>query len=169
VAVLVPPPLAGLGASGGFQMMLEDRGSLGLAELQKAALEVMRAASGQTGLAFTATTFSARAPQLYLDIDRTKAESLNIPLNSVFDTLHAYLGSTYVNLFNKFNQVFQVYVQADAAYRLQAEDIKSLYVRNLKGEMAPLGKVFLATCPISLRASPELKPGAAAPNMEAAG
>ena len=142
VAVLVPPPIAGLGASGGFQMMLEDRGSLGLAELQKAALEVMRAASGQTGLAFTATTFSARSPQLYLDIDRTKAESLNIPLNSVFDTLQAYLGSTYVNLFNKFNQVFQVYVQADAAYRLQAEDIKSLYVRNLKGEMAPLGTLL---------------------------
>jgi hydrophobic/amphiphilic exporter-1 (mainly G- bacteria), HAE1 family len=142
VAVLVPPPIAGLGASGGFQMMVEDRGSLGLAELQKASMEVMRAASGQTGLGFTATTFSARSPQLYLDIDRTKAESLNIPLNNVFDTLQAYLGSTYVNLFNKFNQVFQVYVQADAAYRMRAEDIKSLYVRNLKGEMAPLGTLL---------------------------
>ncbi|MBM4300256.1 MAG: multidrug efflux RND transporter permease subunit [Deltaproteobacteria bacterium] len=142
VAVLVPPPIAGLGQSGGFQMMVEDRGSLGLAELQKAAMEVMRAASGQSGLGFMATTFSARSPQLYLDIDRTKAESLNIPLNNVFDTLQAYLGSTYVNLFNKFNQVFQVYVQADAAYRLQPEDIKSLYVRNLKGEMAPLGTLL---------------------------
>ena len=142
VVVLVPPPIMGLGQSSGFQMMVEDRSSLGLAELEKAATEVMRAASGQSGLGFMATTFSARSPQLYLDIDRTKAESLNIPLNNVFDTLQAYLGSTYVNLFNKFNQVFQVYVQADAAYRLQPEDIKSLYVRNLKKEMVPLGTLL---------------------------
>ncbi len=140
--VLVPPPIMGLGQSGGFQMMVEDRGSLGLAELEKATMEVMRAASGQSGLGFMATTFSARSPQLYLDIDRTKAESLNIPLNNVFDTLQAYLGSSYVNLFNKFNQVFQVYVQADAGARLQAEDIKSLYVRNLKSEMVPLGTLL---------------------------
>ena len=78
-------------------------------------MEVIRAATGQSGLGGLATTFSARSPQLYLDIDRTKAESLQIPLNNVFDTLQAYLGSTFVNLFNKFNQVFQVYVQADAA------------------------------------------------------
>jgi HAE1 family hydrophobic/amphiphilic exporter-1 len=87
VVVLVPPPIAGLGQSGGFQMMVEDRGSLGLEELQKAAMEIIRAASGQSGLGGLATTFSARSPQLYLDIDRTKAESLNIPLNNVFDTL----------------------------------------------------------------------------------
>jgi HAE1 family hydrophobic/amphiphilic exporter-1 len=142
VVVLVPPPISGLGQSGGFQMMLEDRNSLGLAELQKAAMEVIRAARGQSGLVGLATTYSARSPQLYLDIDRTKAESLNIPMNSVFDTLQAYLGSTYVNLFNKFNQVFQVYVQAEAAYRLAPEDIKSLYVRNLKGEMVPLGTLL---------------------------
>ena len=142
VMVLVPPPIMGLGQSGGFQMMVEDRSSLGLAELEKATMEVMRAASGQSGLGFMATTFSARSPQLYLDIDRTKAESLNIPLNNVFDTLQAYLGSSYVNLFNKFNQVFQVYVQADAGARLHPEDIKSLYVRNLKGEMVPLGTLL---------------------------
>ena len=140
--MLVPPPIAGLGQAGGFQMMVEDRSSLGLAELEKGTMEVIRAATGQSGLGGMATTFSARSPQLYLDIDRTKAESLNIPLNNVFDTLQAYLGSTYVNLFNKFNQVFQVYVQADAAYRLQPEDIKSLYVRNLKGEMVPLGTLL---------------------------
>jgi HAE1 family hydrophobic/amphiphilic exporter-1 len=124
--VLVPPAIAGLGQAGGFQMMVEDRASLGLAELEKGTMEVIRAATGQSGLGGMATTFSARSPQLYLD----------------FDTLQAYLGSTYVNLFNKFNQVFQVYVQADAAYRLQPEDIKSLYVRNLKGEMAPLGTLL---------------------------
>ncbi|MCK9376716.1 MAG: multidrug efflux RND transporter permease subunit [Syntrophobacterales bacterium] len=142
VVVLVPPPISGLGASGGFQMMVEDRSSLGLAELQKAAMGIIRSAEGQEGLYGLATTFSARSPQLYLDIDRTKAESLNIPLNNVFATLQAYLGSTYVNLFNKYNQVFQVYVQADAAYRLQPEDINSLYVRNLKDEMVPLGSLL---------------------------
>ena len=88
------------------------------------------------------TTFSARSPQLYLDIDRTKAESLQIPLVNVFDTLQAYLGSTFVNLFNKFNQVFQVYVQADAPYRLQPGDIKNLYVRNPQGQMVPMGTLL---------------------------
>ena len=142
VFVLAPPPIRGLGQSGGFQMMVEDRQSLGLAELQKATFEVIRAGNSQSGLQNLITTFSARSPQLYLDIDRTKAESLHIPLNNVFDTLQAYLGSTYVNLFNKFNQVFQVYVQADAPFRLESEDIKNLYVRNLQGEMVPLGSLL---------------------------
>jgi HAE1 family hydrophobic/amphiphilic exporter-1 len=139
IFVLVPPPIRGLGQSGGFQMMVEDRASLGLAELQKATFEVIGAGRSQSGLQNLITTFSARSPQLYLEIDRTKAQSLQIPLINVFDTLQAYLGSTYVNLFNKFNQVFQVYVQADAPFRLQSEDIKDLYVRNLRGEMVPLG------------------------------
>ncbi|MBW1916785.1 MAG: multidrug efflux RND transporter permease subunit [Deltaproteobacteria bacterium] len=142
IAVLVPPPIHGLGQSGGFQMMIEDRQSQGLAELQKAVTEVLRASRGQSGLYGLATTFSARSPQLFLDIDRTKAESLNIPLSNVFNTLQAYLGSAYVNLFNKFNQVFQVYVQADAPFRKRPEDIKNLYVRNAQGEMVPLGTLL---------------------------
>ena len=106
-------------------------------------MEVISAGnSASPGLRNLATTFSARSPQLYLDIDRTKAESLKIPMNNVFDTLQAYLGSSFVNLFNKFNQVFQVYVQADAPYRLQPEDIKNLYVRNVQGEMVPLGTLL---------------------------
>ncbi len=141
-AVLVPPPISGLGQSGGFQMMVEDRRSLGLPELEKAVVGLIRAGSGQSGLHGLATTFSARSPQLFLDIDRTKAQSLEIPLNNVFNTLQAYLGSTYVNLFNKFNQSYQVYVQADAPYRLSPEDIKSLYVRNNRGEMVPLGTLL---------------------------
>ena len=139
VFVTVPPPIRGLGQAGGFQMVIEDRQSLGLEELQKATLEVMAAGKSQSGLSSLNTTFSARSPQLYLDLDRTKARSLQVPLNDVFDTLQAYLGSSFVNLFNKFNQVFQVYVQADAPYRLQPEDIKNLYVRNAPGEMVPLG------------------------------
>jgi HAE1 family hydrophobic/amphiphilic exporter-1 len=141
-AVLVPPPISGLGQSGGFQMMVEDRRTLGLPELEKAVLELIRAGRGQSGLHGLATTFSARSPQLFLDIDRTKAQSLEIPLNNVFNTLQAYLGSAYVNLFNKFNQSYQVYVQAAAPYRLSPEDIKSLYVRNNLGEMVPLGTLL---------------------------
>ncbi len=140
--VLIPPPIRGLGQAGGFQMMVEDRAAHGLVELDAATHELIRAASSQSGLVGLATTFSARSPQLFVDIDRTKAESLGIPMQSVFDTLSAYLGSVYVNLFNKFNQVFQVYVQADAAYRLTPDDIKALYVRNKKGEVVPLGTLL---------------------------
>jgi len=144
IFVLVPPPIRGLGSAGGFQMMVQDRNSLGLSELDKATQELIGAARSQSGIASAATTFSARSPQLFLDIDRTKAESLGIPLNSVFATLQGYLGSAYVNLFNKFNQVFQVYVQADAPYRLQPEDIRSLYVRNDRGDVVPLGTLLSA-------------------------
>ena len=105
-------------------------------------MELIRAANAQSGLRGLTTTFNASSPQLYLDIDRTKAESLEVPLNNVFDTLQAYLGSSFVNLFNKFNQVYQVYIQADAPYRLSPEDIKNLYVRNSKGEMVPLGTLL---------------------------
>ncbi len=141
-AVLVPPPISGLGQSGGFQMMVEDRKSLGLSGLEESSMEIIRAAQAQSGLHNVTTTFNARSPQLFLDIDRTKAESLEIPLNNVFNTLQAYLGSAYVNLFNKFNQTYQVYVQAAAPYRLSPEDIKELYVRNNKGEMVPLGTLM---------------------------
>jgi len=141
-AVMVPPPISGLGQSGGFQKMVEDRRDRGLPELEKAVMELIRAGRAQSGLAGLATTFSARSPQLYLDIDRIKAESLEVPLNNVFNTLQAYLGSSYVNLFNKFNQSYQVYVQASAPYRLSPEDIKSLYVRNNIGQMVPLGTLL---------------------------
>ena len=142
IAVVIPPPIAGLGQAGGFQMMLEDRRSLGLPEVQKVVQEAIRAASSQSGLGFVGSTFSAQSPQLFLDIDRTKAQSLNVPLSNVFGTLQAYLGSSYVNLFNKFDQSYQVYVQADAPYRLRPEDIKNLYVRNSRQEMVPLGTLL---------------------------
>ena len=137
--VVVPPPIRGLGTSGGFQLMLEDRENLGVQELQKTAMEVVRGAGSQSGISNLVSTFSARSPQIYLDIDRVKAQSLNVPLTEAFQTLQAYLGSSFVNLFNKFNQVFQVYVQADAANRTKPEDIENLYVRNTRGEMVPTG------------------------------
>ena len=140
--VVIPPPIRGLGQTGGFQMMVEDRRSLGMTQLQQVTNDLVQAASSQPSLQGLATTFSVRSPQLYLNIDRTKAESLQVPLSNVFDTLQAYLGSSFVNLFNKFNQVFQVYIQADNRYRLQPGDIKNLYVRNQKGEMVPLGTLL---------------------------
>lgn len=140
--VQVPPPIRGLGQGGGFQMVVEDRQGLGMSELQKAVNEVISAGNSQSGLQHLSSTFSANSPQLFLDIDRTKAESLNVPLNNVFSTLQTYLGSSFVNLFNKFNQVFQVYVQADAPYRMHPENIENLYVRNAQGQMVPLGTLL---------------------------
>jgi HAE1 family hydrophobic/amphiphilic exporter-1 len=140
--VLIPPPIRGLGQTGGFQMMVEDRGSLGLAQLQQAANQLVQTANSQSSLQGITSTFSVSSPQLYLDIDRVKAESLQVPLNNVFEALRAYLGSSFANLFNKFNQVFQVYIQADNHYRLQPKDIKNLYVRNQRGEMVPLGALL---------------------------
>src|SRR5512144_1349391 len=142
IFVLIPPPIRGLGQSGGFQMMVQDRASLGLQELDKATQELVRAASSQSGLVGLATTFSAHSPQLYLEIDRTKAQTLGINLDDVFATLQGYLGSSFVNLFNKFNQVFQVYIQAESRFRVQRDDISNLYVRNNRGEVVPLGTMI---------------------------
>ena len=141
-AVLPPPPIQGLGASGGLQLMVEDRRGQDLAQLEKAVQELVRIGRTQSSLSFMATTFSNRSPQLFLDVDRTKVQSLEIPLKNVFDTLQGYLGSTYINLFNKFNQSYQVYVEADAPFRLQVEDIQNQYVKNSREEMVPLGTLM---------------------------
>ena len=138
IFVAIPPPIRGLGQTGGFQMMVEDRRSLGLAELQRAAVEMVQAGNSNTSLRGLATTFSFRSPQLYLDIDRTKAESMQVQPSAVFEALQSYLGSSFVNFFNSFNQVFQVYVQADSRYRLEAKDLRNMYVRNQSGGMVPL-------------------------------
>ena len=139
IAVLIPPSIPGLGQAGGFQMMVEDRGALGLGELQKSTLELARAANSQSSLDRVFSTFSANSPQFFLDINRTQAQSLGVPLNDLFQTLQTYLGSSFVNLFNKFNQSFQVRMQADADFRRTALDIASLYVANKVGEMVPMG------------------------------
>ena len=140
--VVIPPPIRGLGQTGGFQMMIEDRQNLGLAELEKETTRLIEEGNSQPGLHGLATTFSVTNPQLYLDIDRTKAQSLQVPLSNVFDTLQGYLGSTFINLFNKFNQVFQVYIQGGSQYRMRPEQIKDLWVRNSNGEMVPLGTLL---------------------------
>src|SRR5215510_14153358 len=134
-SVLIPPPVPGLGQAGGFQMMVEDRGSSGLRELQKAVQSVVVHADSEPGLRGVTTAFSTDSPQLYLDIDRTMTESLGVTVNDVFQTLQTYLGSSYVNRFNKFNQSFEVRVQAGADYRRQLRDISGLYVANRDRQM----------------------------------
>ena len=128
--VVVPPPIRGLGQTGGFQMMVEDRQSLGLQELQKATNGIIQAGNAQPSLERLLTSFSAYSPQLYLNIDRTKAQALQVPMANVFSALQGFLGSRSGNFFNKFNQVFQVYIQAASSYRIDTRDIKNLYVRN---------------------------------------
>jgi len=140
--VVIPPPIRGLGQAGGFQMMVEDRKGNDFEALQNAANQLIDAGNAQHNLAGLATTFDARSPQLFLDIDRTKAKSFQVPLTNVFETLRGYLGSAFVNLFNKFNQIYQVYIQADARYRVGLEDIKNLYTKNGLGEMVPLGSLL---------------------------
>ncbi|HEY3278545.1 MAG TPA: efflux RND transporter permease subunit [Syntrophorhabdaceae bacterium] len=142
VFVVVPPPIRGLGQSGGFQMMLEDRKNLGLEELQKAVDAVVQRANSEASLQGIASTFNTRSPQLFLDIDRVKTRSLQVPLTNVFETLRGYLGSSFANLFNKFNQVYQVYIQASDVHRIRSEDIKGLYTRNSQGDMVPLGSLL---------------------------
>ena len=142
VFTFVPPAIPGLGVSGGFQMQIQDKGNVGLDELQRMANEMISESRSQSGLASLNSTFRAGVPQLFAEVDRTKAKTLNVPLNDVFSTLQAYLGSAYVNDFNKFGRTWQVKVQADAEFRLKPEDIRQLEVRNKKGDMIPLGTLI---------------------------
>ncbi len=139
VFAFVPPAIDGLGNSSGFQMQLQDTGNIGLSEMQTMAEEVVSDGNGQSGLQALNTTFRANVPQLFIDIDRTKVKSLKIPLNSVFNTLQAYLGSAYVNDFNEFGRTWQVRVQAGPEFRVSPDDIARLDVRNLDGTMIPIG------------------------------
>ena len=138
----VPPAIPGLGVSGGFQMQIQDKGNVGLVELQRMANEMITDSRSQSGLARLNTTFRAGVPQLFAEVDRTKAKTLDVPLNNVFSTLQAYLGSAYVNDFNKFGRTWQVKVQADAQFRLKPEDIRQLEVHNKSGKMIPLGTLI---------------------------
>ena len=118
------------------------RGNLGIKALQEATNAITQAGSSQPELQHLVTTFNTSNPELFLNIDRTKAEALQVPLANVFSTLQSYLGSSFVNLFNKFNQVYQVYIQAGSRYRISPADIGNLYVRNATGGMVPLSTLL---------------------------
>jgi len=139
VNVFPPPAVSGLGRAGGFKLMVEDRGDLGLAELQRQTDNLVIKGNQTTGLAGLFTVFKTDSPQLYVDVDRQACLQQGINLGELFDTLQSYLGSRYVNDFNRFGRTWQVIVQADSKFRDQVEDVRRLRVRNPNGEMVPLG------------------------------
>jgi multidrug efflux pump len=141
-AVFGAPPVPGLGQSGGFQLQIEDRTGMGLQALQEVTDTLVEKANHQPGLARVFTTFSARTPQLYVDIDRAKAKEMGVALADVFNTMNANMGSVFVNQFNEFGRIWQVNVQAEGAYRTSAADLGLLQVRNMKGQPVPLASLI---------------------------
>jgi HAE1 family hydrophobic/amphiphilic exporter-1 len=146
VLMFPPPPIQGIGNAGGFAMQIELRdGSTDFVKLQSVTSAIVGNAQSQSALQHVSTTFRATAPQVRIDVDRAKAQTVHVSVDQVFNTLATYFGSTYVQQFNKFGRVFQVYVQADAAFRLRTRDIDNLWVRNQEGNMIPLGTLVTMT------------------------
>ncbi|GAB2906853.1 efflux RND transporter permease subunit [Paralcaligenes sp. KSB-10] len=145
IAVFPPPPVMGLGTVGGFKLQLEDREALGYAKLDEAAQAFLAEARKTPELGPAFSSYQINVPQLNVDLDRVKAKQLGIPITDVFDTMQIYLGSLYVNDFNRFGRVYQVRAQADAPFRAKAEDILQLKTRNRAGEMVPLSSLVKVT------------------------
>lgn len=141
VAIFPPPPVNGLGTTGGFKLYVEDRAAVGYDELFRATQELIAKANQTPGLAGVYSSFTVNTPQLEIDVDRAKAKQQGVPLNNIFETLQVNLGSLYVNDFNRFGRTYQVVAQADAQFRTHAEDISRLKVRNDAGQMVPLGSL----------------------------
>ena len=139
VSWCMPPPVRGIGTSGGFRMMVEDRARAGPQALQGAVYAMMGRAAQTPGLTQVFSLFESSTPQLYLDIDRTKVQMLGVNMADVFGALQTYLGSSYVNDFNLLGRVFRVTAQADAAFRLDPKDVLKIRVRNSSGDTVPLG------------------------------
>ncbi|WP_338880101.1 efflux RND transporter permease subunit [Achromobacter veterisilvae] len=141
IAVFPPPPVMGLGTLGGFKFQIEDRGAAGYAELDKAKAAFLAKARQTPELGPAFSSYEINVPQLDVDLDRVKAKQLGVPVTEVFDTMQIYLGSMYVNDFNRFGRVFQVRAQADAPFRAHADDILQLKTRNNAGDMVPLSSL----------------------------
>ncbi len=142
IAVFPPPAVPGLGTIGGFKLQIEDRAALGYEALQEATDAFVARAAETPELAGTFSGYRIDVPQLYADVDRVKARQLGVAVTDVFDTMQIYLGSLYVNDFNRFGRTYQVKLQADAPYRARAEDIGRLKTRNERGEMVPLSALL---------------------------
>src|SRR5256714_13954935 len=141
VIVFGAPAVRGLGNAGGFKLMVEATGDVNFDALQAQPDNLAVKGNQQPGLVGLFNGFRARTPQLYVDVDREKVKTMGVQLTEVFDALQAYLGSFYVNDFNRFGRTWQVNVQAEPRFRTDAETVKQLKVRNASGDMVPLGAV----------------------------
>ncbi|MGN8105608.1 efflux RND transporter permease subunit [uncultured Pseudomonas sp.] len=148
LGVFPPPPVPGLGVTGGFKLQVEDRGGVGLEALVQQTQILMTKATESGQVAGLMTSLDVNAPQLNVDIDRTQVKSQGVRLADVFESLQVYLGSLYVNDFNRFGRTYKVTAQADADHRMQAEAIGRLQVRNAAGDMLPLS-AFVTVTPSS--------------------
>lgn len=149
-----PPVIPGLGTAGGFELQLEARGGASFEQLVTAVDTFMMYAGKEKALTGLSSSLQAEIPQLYFDVDRDKAKFLGIPMADIFSTMKAYTGSVYVNDFNMFNRIYRVYIQAEAPYRMHADDINLFFVRAASGEMVPLtalGTAEYTTGPGSMR------------------
>jgi multidrug efflux pump len=151
IAIFPPPSVQGLGTIGGFKLQIEDRGGLGYEALDQAIKAFVGKASQAPEIAGLFSSFQINVPQLYADVDRVKARQLGVTVTDVFETMQIYLGSLYVNDFNKFGRTYSVRVQADAKYRARSEDVGQLKVRSRTGEMVPLAALLR----VSQSAGPE--------------
>jgi HAE1 family hydrophobic/amphiphilic exporter-1 len=139
IIAVPPPPVRGVGNSGGFKMQLQERNSADMRPILELAYQIMGTANQTPGLVGVFTTFSASSPQFFLAIDRDKARMLNVEIPEIFETLSINLGTAYVNDFNAFGRVYQVRAQADQAFRIDRDDILKLKVRSAAGDLVPLG------------------------------
>lgn len=142
ISVFRAPPIQGLGTSAGFKMQIEQRGYIDLHQLQSDADDMVAEASENPDLLGVSTMFRAETPQVYLDIDRTKCESLGVAMKDAFDALQVFMGGYYVNLFNEFGRTWQVNLLAESQFRTQVEDLNQIYVRNRLGDMVPLATLM---------------------------
>jgi hydrophobic/amphiphilic exporter-1 (mainly G- bacteria), HAE1 family len=146
IMVMPPPPIQGVGNDAGFTLQIELRdGSFDLAKLQSVTNAIVANAKSQSALQLVLASFRANVPQYTLEVDRVKTQTVGVSLDQVFSVLGGYLGSSYVDQFNKFGRVFQIYVQGDSKFRLRPEDVQNLSVRNKDGNMIPLGTLVKLT------------------------
>lgn len=141
VMVFPPPPVNGIGSTGGFKLMVEDRANQGYAALYQATQQLVGAAYGTQKLTQVYSGYTVNVPQLEADVDRLKAKAQGVPLANLFETLQVNLGSLYVNDFNRFGRTYQVVAQAEQQFRDETSDITKLKTRNIAGEMVPIGSL----------------------------
>jgi HAE1 family hydrophobic/amphiphilic exporter-1 len=145
VMMIEPPAVQGVGSYGGFQFMLQDKGSNTLADLDRVAHQIVSASSQSKDLTGLLTTFSANDPQMLVTIDREKAKTMDIPLSQITTTLGVFMGSQYVNDFDYNNRTYRVYAQADQPFRMSSHDLHNYYVRSDSGQMIPMDNITSIT------------------------